>query len=218
MPNFPAPWFLGIITWNFVQCNPSSDPSRLSIKVRRFSPTHPPMTETNQSPHPAKWTPLINEKDINDSERVISVSRSVQVVPYIDWHKGESCYMIVPRLISESAKHKPSSPLGLQPCARRTNYYPSSLSASSHSTAPPLTNLLGKSLSSTESFSDAEASTPVIWLVCRLVFQIYTALVSLDRQRASIETCDLSDFWSDWCGSLTWPTKNLPSYLPIYPP
>ena len=75
----------------------------------------------------------------------------------------------------------------------------------------------GKSLSSTESFSDAEASTPVIWLVCRLVFQIYTALVSLDRQRASTETCDLSDFWSDWCGSLTWPTKNLPSYLPIYP-
>ena len=65
------------------------------------------MTETNPSPHPAKWTPLINEKDISEWGDIFSIQSMFSNLFY--WNdrsfKQEvltglaACYMIARRLL-----------------------------------------------------------------------------------------------------------------------
>ena len=34
-------------------------------------------------------------------------------------------------------------------------------------------------------------------------------------RRATLDTCDLWDFWSEWLGDMTWPTTKIPSEMEV---
>ena len=65
------------------------------------------MTETNPSAYPAKWTPLINGKDINDWRVGTAIFHRKEGAAIII---VGSCYLIHR---GWSEKHKPKPPLGL---------------------------------------------------------------------------------------------------------